>query len=165
MTTQTKNQPSTPHWGYHASDNTLRKDGQRIAYLCTLPDQIAVMAGPITIPQSLEITGALNQHGPNMAKLAKADAKIRQLCGMVNDYAGQLGLGKKVNADDWADAPDANLARIKALTQALTLDITYHSRPFSRLSLPEFIEAGYTGSDDAPEMSAWLENLKRSALL
>lgn len=51
-----------------------------------------------------------------------------------------------------------------ALLTALKLDIAYHSRPFSRQSLPEFREAGYTGSEEAPEMSGWLEALKRSAL-
>jgi methanogenic corrinoid protein MtbC1 len=38
-------------------------------------------------------------------KALKADIeRINQLCVMVNSYAIQLGLGKKVNADDWTDA-------------------------------------------------------------
>lgn len=35
--------------------------------------------------------------------LARSKNRINQLCGMVNNYSNQLGLGNKVHADDWTD--------------------------------------------------------------
>ena len=39
--------------------------------------------------------------------------RIRELCGMVNDYAEQLGLGRKVRADDWDDFARAAEAKAR----------------------------------------------------
>jgi len=33
----------------------------------------------------------------------EAEKRINQLCDMVNSYAQKLGVGKKVNAEDWTD--------------------------------------------------------------
>lgn len=41
-------------------------------------------------------------------------AKIEQLCGMVNNFAGQLGLGNKVHAEDWTDRDFDSHAALKA---------------------------------------------------
>ena len=35
--------------------------------------------------------------------MKKSEEAIRQLCGTVNNYSNQLGLGNKVNADDWIE--------------------------------------------------------------
>lgn len=43
-------------------------------------------------------------------RLEKSVAQINQLCGMVNSYAGQLGLGRKVNAEDWTEEARASLS-------------------------------------------------------
>jgi hypothetical protein len=49
---------------------------------------------------------------PDLLEAAKTDAKrIRELCGMVNSFAVKLGLGKKVNAEDWDDAARAAIAK------------------------------------------------------
>jgi len=34
--------------------------------------------------------------------IASANARIHQLAGMVNRYALQLGLGRKIRAEDWS---------------------------------------------------------------
>jgi hypothetical protein len=41
---------------------------------------------------------------PTMLRACKKDVeRIEHLCGMVNDLAAKLGIGKKVNAEDWTD--------------------------------------------------------------
>lgn len=60
------------------------------------------------------------------------------------------------NAPLIAAAPD--------LLAALELDAVFHSRPFCRQSMPEFLAAGYKGSDDGGEMKSWLWNVKQSAI-
>ena len=49
-----------------------------------------------------------------LARLLKKDInKINQLSDMVNTFAIKLGLGKKVNAEDWVDEEITALAKLK----------------------------------------------------
>lgn len=55
-------------------------------------------------PTSAHPPAAPAEHSPEVAHaLRRCEEAIRQLCGMVNSYAQQLGLGPKVNADDWVE--------------------------------------------------------------
>lgn len=49
-----------------------------------------------------------------VARALKQDIdRINQLCAMVNHFADKLGLGKKVNAEDWTDNAEAMLKSVK----------------------------------------------------
>lgn len=50
------------------------------------------------------------------------------------------------------------------LLSTLKLDLLFHSRPFARQSLADFVVAGYTGTEDVAEMRAWLEERKVRAV-
>jgi hypothetical protein len=55
---------------------------------------------------------------PELLKACKEDRKrINELCGMVNRFAARLNLGKKVNAEDWADVADAAITKAEAATR------------------------------------------------
>lgn len=49
-----------PHYGYHASDNTLRLDGVRIAHLTTIEGSV------LTVAAAKRLTDALNRPAPRV---------------------------------------------------------------------------------------------------
>ena len=52
------------------------------------------------------------QHAPDLlAALIRQVKHTDQLADMVNGYADQLGLGKKINAEDWTDQARAAIAK------------------------------------------------------
>jgi hypothetical protein len=49
---------------------------------------------------------------PELLRACRKDAeRIEQLCDMVNGYAIKLGMGKRVNAEDWSDLARAAIAK------------------------------------------------------
>jgi hypothetical protein len=73
-----------------------------------------------------------------------------RLATFANDEAGKA-YGKLFEA-----SPD--------LLAALELDLTFHSRFLCESSLPEFRQAGYTGTSDGKSMKRWLGELKDAAI-
>ena len=49
--------------------------------------------------------------------LKECELRINTLCEMVNTYSIQLGIGKKVNAEDWSDIAAEGLLSLKGGTQ------------------------------------------------
>jgi hypothetical protein len=47
--------------------------------------------------------------------LKESEKRIIELCRMVNNYSIKLGLGKKVNADDWADVASDEIKRLHSI--------------------------------------------------
>lgn len=68
----------------------------------------------------------------------------------------RLVLNEPENARLMAASPD--------LLAALQLDLAFHSRPFARDSIDEFIAIGYSGPAKAPEMQHFLHELKLAAI-
>lgn len=74
----------------------------------------------------------------------------------IHDEHGCFGTVHRDSAQLVSASPD--------LLTALELDAVFHSRPFCRQSMPEFVAAGYTGSDDGGEMKRWLWDVKQAAI-
>lgn len=47
--------------------------------------------------------------------LRESEKRIVELCRMVNNYSVKLGLGKKVNAEDWADVASDAIKRLETI--------------------------------------------------
>jgi hypothetical protein len=86
-------------------------------------------------------TGTKVTHTPHA--VFKLREGVKQLCSMVNNYAGQLGLGHKVTTEDWLDlVVDPVVAQHADLLGALRWFISRSSRGMSEREAAKLV-AGF----------------------
>lgn len=115
MSMKTEHTPGPWHTerGLSSTGATPIRDAERVnvAWVC---GSDAIDGTPQKAKANAEfIVRACNAHDELVAALEKQVAHTEQLAGMANRFAAQLGLGKKVNPEDWTDQARAALAKAK----------------------------------------------------